>query len=68
MTNFGVDQRVCLLRDIPELDLRRGDVGVLCSTWFSPQTAYEVEFDRPGLNMKTRALLLEEQIQPARDN
>ena len=68
MSNLGIDQRVRLLRDVPELDLHEGDVGVLCSTWFSPQTAYEVEFVRAGLNMKTRALLLEGQIQPDREN
>ena len=64
MAELRVDQRVRLLQDIPELELRSGCEGVLCSQWFSPQPAYEVEFEIPGLFFKTRALLLAEQIQP----
>ena len=55
-----VDDRVRLTTDIPELCLQRGDVGVVCSTWFAPTEAYEVEF---GLNGLTRALLMAEQLQ-----
>ena len=55
-----VDDLVRLTQDIPELDLKQGDVGVVCSTWFSPTQAYEVEF---GLGGPTRALLLAEQLQ-----
>ena len=40
-----IDGRVQLTQDIPDLGLRRGDVGLVCSTWFSPTTAYEVEFE-----------------------
>ena len=58
-----VDDRVRLTQDIPELQLRQGDVGVVCSTWFSPTEAYEVEFPPCGLNDHTRALLLAEQLQ-----
>jgi hypothetical protein len=65
MNELRIDQRVRLLHDIPELELRSGCEGVLCSQWFSPQLAYEVEFEIPGLFFKTRALLLAEQIQPA---
>ncbi len=67
MNDLHIDQSVRLLRDIPELELHSGDVGVLCSTWFSPQTAYEVEFQVPGLLGRTRALLLAEQIQGTQD-
>jgi hypothetical protein len=48
------------MQDIPELQLQRGDVGVVCSKWFAPTEAYEVEFGLPG---PTRALLLAEQLQ-----
>ena len=58
-----VDDVVRLIRDIPELSLTRGDLGVVRSTWFAPTVAYEVEFLRPGLDYQTRALLLEEQVQ-----
>jgi hypothetical protein len=58
-----VDDTVRLTQDIPELQLRQGDVGVVCSTWFSPADAYEVEFVPSGLNEHTRALLLAEQLQ-----
>ena len=55
-----VDDFVRLTRDIPELALRRGEVGVVRSTWFAPATAYEVEFRPPGLSHERRALLLAE--------
>ena len=55
-----VDDRVRLTQSIPELDLQAGDVGVVCSTWFAPTEAYEVEFGLPG---PTRALILAEQLQ-----
>ena len=51
---------VRLKQDIPELGLRCGEVGLVCSTWFAPTEAYEVEFGLPG---PTRALLLAEQLQ-----
>jgi hypothetical protein len=57
-----VDKHVRLKQDIPELDLHRGEVGTVCSTWFAPATAYEVEFEKhPGQSV--RALLSENQIQ-----
>lgn len=58
-----VDDFVCLMQDIPELSLNRGQVGVVRSTWFSPTVAYEVEFHLIGLDHETRALLLAEQVQ-----
>ena len=54
---------VRLMQDIPELGLRSGEVGVVCSEWFAPATAYEVEFQPAGLSCGTRALLLAHQIQ-----
>jgi hypothetical protein len=58
-----VDDFVRLVKDIPELALNRGEVGVVRSTWFAPATAYEVEFHLPGLDHATRALLLAEQVE-----
>jgi len=58
-----IDDFVRLTRDIPELSLHRGEVGVIRSTWFAPSTAYEVEFHQLGLSHETRALLLPEQLQ-----
>jgi len=55
-----VDDIVRLNQDIPELELHRGQTGVVRSTWFAPTVAYEVEFDLSGDNK--RALLLERQV------
>ena len=55
---------VRLVQDIPELGLRSGEVGTICSTWFAPTPAYEVEFQSQGLSYATRALLLSSQIEP----
>jgi hypothetical protein len=46
-------EHVRLTQDLPELGLYRGDVGLVCSTWFDPDTAFEVEC----------ALLMPNQIQ-----
>ncbi|MGE5610899.1 MAG: DUF4926 domain-containing protein [Bacillota bacterium] len=63
MRQIQVDQRVRLTHDVPELELHRGEIGLVCSTWFSPATAYEVEF-RHGLpSYGMRALLMSSQIQ-----
>ena len=54
---------VRLMQDIPELGLHSGERGVVCSTWFQPTPAYEVEFEAEGFTYRTRALLLASQIQ-----
>lgn len=58
-----VDDFVRLIKDIPELALQRGEIGVVRSTWFAPSMAYEVEFHPIGLSGETRALLLAEQVE-----
>lgn len=63
MRSPHIDDFVRLISDIPELNLQRGDIGVVRSTWFAPTTAYEVEFHPIGLTSETRALLLAEQVQ-----
>jgi hypothetical protein len=60
-------QYVRLNEDIPELGLRSGEVGLVCSTWFAPTTAIEVEFQPAGFSYKTRALLLASQFQKTAD-
>ena len=60
-----IDDYVRLMRDIPELALRQGAIGVVRSTWFAPSSAFEVEFHQAGQTMQTRALLLADQIQVA---
>jgi len=69
LTSSLENRAVRLVQDIPELGLRCGEVGVVCSTWFAPSTAYEVEFQpTPGLSRAaTRALLMENQIQAAEE-
>ena len=62
MHQAHVNECVRLNQDIPELGVRCGRVGLVCSTWPSPVTAYEVEF-RQGASA-TRTLLLPNQIEP----
>jgi hypothetical protein len=54
---------VRLEQDIPELELLRGEVGVVVSSWFCPNTAYEVEFEAKYQSAKVRVLLLERQVE-----
>ena len=63
MTNIKADERVRLTKDLPELGLHRGDMGVVCSTWFDPSTAFEVEFHPHSRGCSVRALLMRNQIQ-----
>jgi hypothetical protein len=65
MTRVNADERVRLTQDLPELGLRHGDVGLVCSTWFEPNTAYEVEFQPSAPGHRVRALLMPNQIQKA---
>jgi hypothetical protein len=62
--SIRVNERVHLMVDIPELGLHRGESGVVCSLWFSPVTAFEVEFLARDLNSAVRAVLRESQIEP----
>jgi hypothetical protein len=62
MTNIDTDERVKLTQDLPELGLYRGDVGVVCSKWFRPSTAFEVEFQPHTPGCPIRALVMRNQI------
>lgn len=64
MMQLHVDQRVQVMQDIPELELHRGDTGVVCSIWFAPASAYEVEFQQRPPSSRVRALLMPNQITP----
>lgn len=63
MARVDASEHVRLTQDLPELGLYRGDVGVVCSTWFDPDTAFEVEFQPAGRGGRVRALLMPNQIQ-----
>jgi hypothetical protein len=62
MSEIKVDEQVQLTQDIPELGLYRGEMGRVCSTWFRPTTAYEVEFQRDMPDCSIRALLMIKQL------
>ena len=53
--------------DLPEKLLQKGLVGTVLSTWFSPNVAYEVEFEAPGQAFPSRVLLRPEQLETALD-
>jgi len=63
MPHLKPAELVRLTQDLPELGLHRGDVGSVCSTWFEPNTAFEVEFQLDGEGSRVRALLMPNQIQ-----
>ena len=63
MANNKTARCVRLKQAIPELQLRAGAVGTVCSMWLQPHTAYEVEFCEPGLGGAVRVLLLEQQLE-----
>lgn len=55
-----VDDVVELTRDIPHLNLHKGQQGIVRSLWTAPAKAYEVEFT--GLDEDTRAVLLRDYV------
>lgn len=62
MSEPVINSVVRLTRDIPHLFLQKGQTGVVRSLWFAPAVAYEVEFVDVGLDARTRAVLLREQV------
>ena len=52
MLDLHVDDRVRLEKDIPNLGLHRGDVGVVCSHWCEPESAFEIEFHAGDTGMR----------------
>lgn len=66
MTNRPImsNENVRLVRQLPELGLQPGAIGIVRSAWFYPTTAYEVEFPGRGHSTANRLLLLEGEVTP----
>jgi hypothetical protein len=60
---FTSSDRVRLVKELPELQLRPGEVGIVRGKWQHPTVAYEVEFQTN--NSPLRLLLLENHLQAA---
>jgi Domain of unknown function (DUF4926) len=60
---FSSSECVRLVKDLPELDLRPGQVGIVRSKWQTPTVAYEVEFK--ASEQPLRVLLLENHLAAA---
>jgi hypothetical protein len=59
-----VDDRVRLIDDVPETDLVRGRIGVICSQWKGDREPFfEVEFNSMEQNDVLRLLLRPTQIE-----
>jgi len=58
-----LNDRVRLIHDVPELCLHRGDVGVVKSVWFAPESAYEVEFEQAQSDFRVRKVLQAQQVE-----
>ncbi|MGD0541703.1 MAG: DUF4926 domain-containing protein [Tepidisphaeraceae bacterium] len=56
------DDLVRLISDLPEMFLRAGCTGVVCSTWFMPHPVYEVEFQSPTGAISIRALIFSDNL------
>ena len=59
------NETVRLTQALPELNLDRGQVGVVRSSWMYPNEAYEVEFNvrQETQHQRLRLLLLNHQIE-----
>jgi hypothetical protein len=57
------NSRVRLARELVDLQLHQGEMGVVRSSWHYPTVAYEVEFRPAGKPL--RVLLLDHEIIPA---
>ena len=66
MKPIRVDKPVRLADDLPNLGLRRGRVGTVCSRWAVGGSTYEVEFGAP--DQAVRVLLTRRQIEPEPDD
>jgi len=61
--SYHINEHVRLRTDVPYLGLHCGESGSVCSIWFSPTSAIEVEFLQQGQGCPIRAILLESQIE-----
>ena len=62
MKQPSVDDVVRLKNDLPNLNLHKGQKGIVRSLWLAPAGAFEVEFEQTGLDERTRAVLLRDQV------
>lgn len=63
MNEFQLEESVKTKRDIPELDLQQGSIGVIRSIWHMSVEAYEIEFITPHV----RGLLMADQLERLHD-
>ena len=63
MRQLMTGDRVRLTEDLPALELRQGDCGVVREAWYYPNVAFEVDFRVPGPEQMSRVLLFFEQIE-----
>jgi hypothetical protein len=61
--HFSSSDPVRLVKELPELELRLGQVGIVRGKWEAPFMAYEVEF-KSG-EREVRVLLLENHLMAA---
>jgi len=57
-----------LLQDIPEEDLKKGDIGAIIVIYDKPREAYEVEFLNSDGTEKGTAVVHEEQFKITEEN
>ena len=57
-----VNDTVRLTHDLPHSELHQGDIGVVCSKWFAPRAAYEVEFRPLEQDVPLRTIVVDEQL------
>jgi hypothetical protein len=57
MQTHELNEKVRLIRGVPELSLESGSVGIVQSVWFAPTPAYEVEFRPVDGDYPIRALI-----------
>lgn len=70
MRTFNIDEYVILLKDMPEYELRNGDIGVVRNPVFKPELAYEVDFYPTRPRRQTHAVISPEDMDlqpPAHD-
>jgi hypothetical protein len=63
LQGIRINDRVRVTRDIGDLAVQTGDVGVVCSIFRHPTTAYEVEFHQRGSAFGLRTVIFHEQLE-----
>ena len=63
LQGIRINDRVRVTRDIGDLAVQTGDVGVVCGIFRHPTTAYEVEFRQNGMAYGLRTVIFHEQLE-----